>query len=243
MLLRRITKHLKEQNWFAVGLDFLIVVVGVFMGFQVQQWNEDFSDKADAIKYLKRLSADMDISISRNNSIILRNQRQSNMLNLVLEVLDTCQLDPDKEPAFVAGLYFLGKYDMPVMVMGTIDELNSTGKFLLIGDIELRLLMTEAVRHYQGVLAVDPQLIARSMPSVNHVRSHVRFNLVEPSFNLREIDPDLVMYDFDEICADKQFDNAVAQVRETMFAITRFNQAVLNRQVVLQDAIKAKLNK
>lgn len=31
MLLRSLTKHVKAQNWFAVGLDFLIVVVGVFI--------------------------------------------------------------------------------------------------------------------------------------------------------------------------------------------------------------------
>ena len=35
MLLRRITKHITEQNWFAVFIDFLIVVVGVFIGIQV----------------------------------------------------------------------------------------------------------------------------------------------------------------------------------------------------------------
>ena len=29
MILRRITEHVKAQNWFAVGLDFFIVVVGV----------------------------------------------------------------------------------------------------------------------------------------------------------------------------------------------------------------------
>jgi len=40
MLLRRITTHVKEQNWTAVGLDFLIVVFGVFMGFQVANWND-----------------------------------------------------------------------------------------------------------------------------------------------------------------------------------------------------------
>ena len=34
MLLRRITKHIKEQNWFAVGIDFVIVVFGVFIGIQ-----------------------------------------------------------------------------------------------------------------------------------------------------------------------------------------------------------------
>ena len=29
MILRSITKHVRDQNWFAVGIDFLIVVVGV----------------------------------------------------------------------------------------------------------------------------------------------------------------------------------------------------------------------
>ena len=40
MLLRSITKHVKEQNWFAVFLDFLIVVVGILIAFQITNWNE-----------------------------------------------------------------------------------------------------------------------------------------------------------------------------------------------------------
>lgn len=39
MLLRRMTQHVKDQNWFAVALDFLIVVFGVFIGLQVSNWN------------------------------------------------------------------------------------------------------------------------------------------------------------------------------------------------------------
>lgn len=38
MILRRLTNHMKDQNWFAVGLDFSIVV-GVFIGLQVNSWN------------------------------------------------------------------------------------------------------------------------------------------------------------------------------------------------------------
>jgi hypothetical protein len=34
MLLRRMIEHVKAQNWFAVGLDFFIVVTGVFIGLQ-----------------------------------------------------------------------------------------------------------------------------------------------------------------------------------------------------------------
>jgi hypothetical protein len=38
--LRSLTKHLREQNWFAVVLDFVIVVFGVGVGVAMmgQQW-------------------------------------------------------------------------------------------------------------------------------------------------------------------------------------------------------------
>ena len=40
MLLRSLTKHVNDQNWIAIGIDFIIVVVGVFIGIQVANWNE-----------------------------------------------------------------------------------------------------------------------------------------------------------------------------------------------------------
>ena len=38
MILRRFMQHVKEQNWFAVGLDVIVVIVGIFLGMQVQKW-------------------------------------------------------------------------------------------------------------------------------------------------------------------------------------------------------------
>ena len=55
MLLRRVTLHIKQQNWFAVLLDFLIVVLGG-IGVQVANWNETekqrrlYSDAFDRVK-------------------------------------------------------------------------------------------------------------------------------------------------------------------------------------------------
>ncbi|MBI1391940.1 MAG: hypothetical protein GC152_04285 [Alphaproteobacteria bacterium] len=40
MILRRLTQHVKDQNWVAVALDFLIVVLGVFIGLQISNWND-----------------------------------------------------------------------------------------------------------------------------------------------------------------------------------------------------------
>ncbi len=40
MILRRPSRHVKDQIWFAVGIDFFIVVIGVFIGIQVSNWND-----------------------------------------------------------------------------------------------------------------------------------------------------------------------------------------------------------
>lgn len=59
MLLRRITKHVRDQNWFAVFVDFLIVVVGVFIGIQVSNWNEARVTERDANAARASLIADL----------------------------------------------------------------------------------------------------------------------------------------------------------------------------------------
>lgn len=244
MLLRRVTKHVTDQNWFAVFIDFLIVVLGVFMGFQVQQWNESRSDKVDARQYLARLSTDMELSIARNDTQISTSRTQVKKLDLILNALDTCTLSTENEPAFLAGLYDLGKHDMPTMLMGTIDELNATGNFALIEDLDLRRLISEAVREQQTLLAVDPQIVSRTVPSVNYVRSHVRFNLDEHLNGLgatRGIDPALVMYNFSELCVDKKFTNAIATVREMRLAGIAFNKQSREDQAAIIDAIEKSL--
>ena len=59
MILRRVTKHVQEQNWFAVSIDFVIVVTGVFIGIQVANWNETRQEEATGYAYLSRIQEDL----------------------------------------------------------------------------------------------------------------------------------------------------------------------------------------
>ena len=59
MLLRSITKHVKDQNWFAVVLDFFIVVVGILIAFQITNWNEARIAKQSERSFLDRLHNDI----------------------------------------------------------------------------------------------------------------------------------------------------------------------------------------
>ena len=64
MRLRRIIAHLKEQNWTAVVLDFVIVVLGVFVGLQVSNWNEARHDAVRGKEYLERIHSDLMADVS-----------------------------------------------------------------------------------------------------------------------------------------------------------------------------------
>jgi len=59
MLLRRVIEHVKTQNWTAIGLDFVIVVVGVFLGIQVSNWNAAAADRRAESAYLSQLQGDL----------------------------------------------------------------------------------------------------------------------------------------------------------------------------------------
>ncbi len=55
MILRRLTENLRAQNWTAITIEFLIVVIGVFIGTQVANWNQQRLAKVETQKMLEQL--------------------------------------------------------------------------------------------------------------------------------------------------------------------------------------------
>jgi len=64
MLLRRVIEHFRKQQWTAIGIDFVIVVVGVFVGLQAATWNEARVDRERAHSYLERIHADLESDLA-----------------------------------------------------------------------------------------------------------------------------------------------------------------------------------
>ena len=60
MIGRKLTANLKTQNWTAVAIDFLIVVVGVFVGIQASNWNQARIDRAETRRLLMRIEPEVD---------------------------------------------------------------------------------------------------------------------------------------------------------------------------------------
>ncbi len=59
MILRRLTDALRKQDWFTVLIETLIVVFGVFIGLQVNNWNDARVERARAREYISSMRADL----------------------------------------------------------------------------------------------------------------------------------------------------------------------------------------
>lgn len=60
MILRRLSQSLKEQNWAAIWIEFILLILGVFLGIQVANWNEDRIDRKREQDFLERLLIDIE---------------------------------------------------------------------------------------------------------------------------------------------------------------------------------------
>ena len=59
MVIRRIREHVATHNWFAVAIDLGIVVVGVFLGTQANNWNEARIERAAVAEYRHQIIDDL----------------------------------------------------------------------------------------------------------------------------------------------------------------------------------------
>ena len=59
MIIKRVSQALARQDWSTVVIEILVVVVGIFLGLQVDDWNERRKYRQIESVYLEKLAADI----------------------------------------------------------------------------------------------------------------------------------------------------------------------------------------
>lgn len=242
MLFGRFGKHIREQNWFAVAIDFLIVVFGVFIGFQLDNWNEARKNRAEEHQYLLRLYDDMSATIEQTKSSIAFMRKNADRAGVVLRDLKACRIPDVDGVDFANGLYQLGKLYAPILVRGTIDELQSTGKMFILRDVGLRRQINETVQTYEDLLNVWPQALGRLNSKVSYVDRVVAYRIEGPHDGGIDIALADVEFDLDSLCTDRRFYTAVAAVRNYSYDIVVWHQDLLVQYKDFQAYLAEELN-
>ncbi len=106
MILRRITEHVKAQNWFAVVIDFVIVVVGVFVGIQVSNWNASRVERQQEQAILVRLVEDYRQLVEREGAYLARSAERLGLMAQWIDASERGELrDLDQVRALTTGYY------------------------------------------------------------------------------------------------------------------------------------------
>jgi hypothetical protein len=150
MLLRRITKHIKNENWFAVFIDFLIVVVGVFIGIQVANWNEAQGRQQTERSYIERLREDL---ASNNDDINQRIAYFTQVREYGLSALNALEQDTESlDEQFLIDIYQASHILPREFGRDTYDEILSVGANEAIADVEVRKRLANFYRSIKAQL-------------------------------------------------------------------------------------------
>jgi len=85
MILRRVIDHFRKQEWTAIALDFVIVVIGVFVGLQVSNWNGARADRAREATFLAGVADDIGGDVAEIDEIIRVSTLRMSAMNFLLE--------------------------------------------------------------------------------------------------------------------------------------------------------------
>jgi hypothetical protein len=161
MILRRVTEHLSKQHWTAVFLDFVIVVVGVFVGIQAANWNESRKERLEERRYYAQILDDLRV----DQQSLKWAQQRANSFDLAAE--DTLRamrtgLPQNVNPGrFAVQIHYGGFLFIPRPSRRTYDELISAGKLGLLRNETAKAAIADyyesfdTMRQWDGLLRVQ----------------------------------------------------------------------------------------
>lgn len=143
LILKRLVKNIKKQDWFSVLLELCIVVLGIYLGFQATQWQAELEAKHAESQLLMRLLEDLTNLENENYRIIGLYDVQLEKYNRALEFTrndDSWKLEPK---AWRKQLQPLMGYADPVVDLPVYQEIVATAQF---SNIKNQLFRSELTR-------------------------------------------------------------------------------------------------
>lgn len=210
MILRRVVTHLRKQDWTALFLDFVVVVIGILLAVQVTEWSEARRDRVLEREYLVRLHADLEITLSvrsDGSDAAQWNETRLAQQQVVLNALRTGVLRDEERADFETGLAWFGFVGGVEVQRATIEELRSTGAMNLITDVGLR----SRILKFDADLVRRQEIVENFLDAIYGFRQQIG-GRYEVAHFAGERDAVRLSYDLDALAADPAFLNLLSQI-------------------------------
>ena len=212
MIFHRVVEHVRAQAWTAVLIDFVIVVMGVFIGIQVSNWNEARHQASQQQVYLERLHEDFVGIRERINEHMQVYADAIDGGDYILEIVRAASAPADvevDETRLERGFNALGSDRIPPPAPATYAEMVSEGQLSSLRSTMLRDKLAEYDRLLGVVQEVSRNVLDFRVTQLPILYRHYVSRTVVDETALSGIRQELLSYDVAGMRGDPNFAIAV----------------------------------
>jgi hypothetical protein len=237
MLLRRLMHHMRNQNWFAVVLDLVIVIVGVFLGFQVTALNDDRKARVEERAALERLQEEAEQVVAYwDVEVRLASQYNANRRRF-LEVLAAGSMTEVDRPLVDDAILRLGHYPQFNPPRTVYDELVGGGALGRVSDAAVRRAVAGYAAELDYVTGQLTQFRA-NLPTIFEAYDGRIYSEYDPSSpSLRRY-----RYEVERLSADRQFVSDMVDAVRDQLQFQRIREEIYRRAQAMCSAISAAID-
>jgi len=206
VILKRFSQAIVNQNWSVVVLEIIVVVVGIFLGLQVDDWNEARKYRQQESLYLDKVFDDLTAMRLDLVDSIEGNETRRQRMTAALYTLEACDSSADAQSDVK---YALEHYQVspPINYLdATYSEMVASGSLVRLQDQELKQKISYTYSALEDLNA-NIRSFRVSMPNVDViVWRNVSFSVDKDSGRLS------ATFDIAELCENIEIRNAFVEM-------------------------------
>lgn len=241
---RKIRQKLLVENRFGKYLlyalgEIILVVIGILIALQINNWNETIKVRATEMVYLKNIKNDLQLTIAEIDKFI---ELRNTLIQSAKRTLEHFEGKPISDPeAFNKDIVDIYTWERFYQVNNTFQELTSSGNLSLIEDEKIK----------NGLLNIE-SLYKKIKYNEDHFRYDTEVTMYAPSYKILDINTmginyfyqatngqigakaDLEKEDFEPMLTDHNQKNGFAL---TWIEFTKMNMALMTMKEECKNLI------
>jgi hypothetical protein len=231
--------RLKGLSWGTIGVEFVIVFVGIFGALQVDEWNEERELREQERLYLERLADELRNTEEGLEGSLEFQRFMYEGVDAAYRSLEEGRIGADSL-LVERGLVYVGHLPTPQIPKATFNEMVGSGAFARVPNQSLKLAISEVyVRHES--LVQNFAWWRTSVLQFDHdvLSDYLEYYPGQESGALTQ--SHRARYDFDELLRDHRVRNGLYWARDTHDDWVGFIGGLLRRTTAAREMIEQEL--
>jgi hypothetical protein len=154
MILKRLTEALRRQDWAMIAIEFALVVIGVLLAFQINEWASEKASAGERQLSAERLLEEAELDIAYNRQAVGYERQIVEGLSFAIKRIAAKHWEEAEAGRITDSLARARAMVALAPPSSVYEDVVSSGELNKIGDVELRA----AISRYRSTLSFEERM-------------------------------------------------------------------------------------